>query len=133
MKSVLAIDPGCDKCGIALVTTEGLVHKEIAPRTDVVRIASSLSSKHRPDEIIIGNGTGGGSLAEEIRAAVGAVPVSMVEEAYSSEKARRRFLLDNPPRGIRRLIPRGLLTPNRPYDDYAAIILAEARLETVAE
>lgn len=133
MKSVLAIDPGSDKCGIALVTTEGVVHKEIAPRADVVRIASSLSSRHRPGEIIIGNGTGGGSLAEEIRAAVGAVPVSIVEEAYSSEKARRRFFLDNPPRGIRRLIPRGLLTPNRPYDDYAAIILAEIRLNATQE
>ena len=125
MKSVLAIDPGRDKCGVALVAPEGLLHREVVSRDGCPDLIASLASRYSPDQIVIGNGTGGDSLADEIRKLAGPIPVAMVDESFSSEKARKRYLLDNPPKGIRRLIPRGLLTPDRPYDDYVAIILAE--------
>lgn len=124
MKTVLAIDPGRDKCGLAVVTQDGLLHKEVVLRTCTAQHAASLITKHHADELIIGNGTGGEKLIEELRKTV-SIPIIIVDEAYSSHRARIRFIKDNPPRGIRRLIPRGLLTPDRPYDDYVALILAE--------
>lgn len=133
MKAVLAIDPGRDKCGIALVSSEGVLHREVVSREGCPSAIMALSSQHSPDEIVIGDGTGSEALAGEIRGLAGAVAVVVVDEAYTSEKARKRYLLENPPKGIRRLIPRGLLTPNRAYDDYVAVILAEERLRASAE
>jgi hypothetical protein len=52
----------------------------------------------------------------------------LVDEHRSSEQGRRRYFRDNPPRGWRRLLPVGLQTPPRAYDDYVAVILAERYL-----
>jgi len=130
VRTVLAIDPGREKCGLALVSGKGALHKEVVPREDVALIVAHLAAEHILDKVIVGNGTGGGGLAEDLRASV-AVPVEMVDETLSSRRARDRFFEDNPPRGLRRLIPRGLLTPDRPYDDYVALILAEDYLNRV--
>lgn len=124
MRTILAIDPGREKCGLAVVTPSEVIHKQVVPRDDLVQVAASLVRMHDAREVIVGNGTGSGKLIDELRGAI-ALPIQAVEEAYSSQRARSRFLDDNPPKGIRRLIPRGLLTPDRPYDDYVAIILAE--------
>lgn len=128
MKTILSIDPGSEKCGLAVVTTQTLIHKEITSRDDLVRVARSLAAQHRPDEIIIGGGTGGKALADELLRLISEIPIRVVDESFSTQKARTRFFKDNPPRGIRRFIPRGLLTPDRPYDDYVALILAEEYL-----
>jgi len=53
------------------------------------------------------------------------VPVQLVEEAFTSQRARRRFLQEHQPRGFQRLLPSGLRTPPVPIDDYAALLLAE--------
>lgn len=124
MKTILAVDPGREKCGLAVANSAEVLHKEVVLRADVVRAVVSLADTYSVDEVIIGNGTGSGKVIEEIHGAVTTL-VLTVEEAYTSQRARSRFFEENPPRGIRRLIPRGLLTPDRPYDDYVAVILAE--------
>ena len=124
MKTILAIDPGREKCGLAVVGEGGVLHKSVSPRDVVSNRVISLIADHGVELIIIGNGTGGSILAKEIRPSV-AIPVDLVDEKFTSQRARVRFLIDNPPRGLQRLIPRGLLTPSRPYDDYVALILAE--------
>ncbi len=52
----------------------------------------------------------------------------MIDEHRSSEQGRRRYFRENPPRGWRRLLPVGLQTPPRAYDDYVAVVLAERYL-----
>lgn len=139
MKTVLAIDPGREKCGLAVVSDEDVLHRGVVSRDEVVRVALALAAAHSVDRIIVGGGTGGTALVEELRAAGGssesgmgetvpggrAFPIEVVDEAHSTRRARARFFEENPPRGIRRLIPRGLLTPDRPYDDCVALALAE--------
>ena len=125
MSTILSIDPGREKCGVAVVTDKAVLHKEIVPRENITHTAAALSAEHSVDKIIIGNGTGADSLLEDLHAAVVTRSVELVDETLSSRRARARFLEENPPKGIRRLIPRGLLTPDRPYDDYVALILAE--------
>jgi hypothetical protein len=70
--------------------------------------------------------------AKEVRRGLseGGCPLEplLVDEHRSSEQGRRRYFRDNPPRGWRRLLPVGLQTPPRPYDDCVAIILAERYL-----
>ena len=131
MKTVLAIDPGREKCGLAVVTDKEVLHKEVVPRKSVLCIVAALVAECPVDKIIVGNGTGGSKLVEDLQ--VSAVPVEMIDETLSSRRARARFFEDNPPKGIRRLVPRGLLTPDHPYDDYVAIILAEDYLNSCRE
>lgn len=125
MKTVLAVDPGSYKCGIAVVTPGRVLHQSVVPRDTATQAVASLVTEHQVEEVIIGNGTGSDQLARDLLSALPDLRIETVEEAYSSRKARERFFEDNPPRGLRRLIPRGLLLPHRPYDDYVAIILAE--------
>jgi hypothetical protein len=56
--------------------------------------------------------------------------VVQVEEDRSSMEARARYLHDHPGRGLARLLPLGLRTPDGPYDDYVAEILAARYFET---
>jgi len=127
VKAVLAVDPGRDKCGIALVKNGAVAHREIAPRASAIAAIVSLIERHSPDVIVVGDGTGSKALLTEIRSAT-RMPIELVDETFTSQKARTRFFRENPPAGIRRLIPIGLQTPPRPYDDYVAVILAEEYL-----
>ncbi|MHB1001606.1 MAG: pre-16S rRNA-processing nuclease YqgF [Armatimonadota bacterium] len=128
MKIILSIDPGRDKCGLAVVTDTGILHQSIIPRDQTSCIVSDLINQYSPDIIITGNGTGSQSMCRELGSLTD-IPIEIVDEAYSSMKARIRFFKCNPPKGLRRLLPMSLLTPDHPYDDYVAVLLAEAYMK----
>jgi hypothetical protein len=54
--------------------------------------------------------------------------IVLVDEKGTSLLARERYLKENPPAGWRRLLPSGMQIPKEPYDDYAALLLAERYL-----
>ena len=159
---VLAIDPGRQKCGIAVVQRDGTpLKREIVPVERLLPTVLELTAKYAPVAIVCGDGTGAKPilklLRENIKAAVQeadqetdkndslepASPVLTIltivtiDESYSSEQARARFLRENRPPLLQRLLPPSLRTPWRPYDDYVAQILAErywqSREETPTE
>jgi RNase H-fold protein (predicted Holliday junction resolvase) len=134
-QTVLAIDPGTAKCGIAIVSHEEpgktgkcrVLHREV-PETErlVARVLSLLSDHPAVSAVLIGNATNSAPLARALRSALPpSLPLHRVEEAFTSQRARVRFRLENPPRGLERLLPPGLRTPPRAYDDYVAVLLAE--------
>lgn len=122
MSTVLAIDPGRDKCGIAVLSPQGdvLLH-EIVPTAALETRVSELAAEYAP-RIIMGDGTTSAATKARIEAQVGAV--TLVDEYRTTEEGRRLYWAENPPRGWRRLVPRGLLTPAVPVDDFAAVALA---------
>ena len=122
MSTVLAIDPGRDKCGIAVLSPQGdvLLH-EIVPTGALETRVSELAAEYAP-RIIMGDGTTSAATKARIEAQVGAV--TLVDEYRTTEEGRRLYWAENPPRGWRRLVPRGLLTPAVPVDDFAAVALA---------
>ena len=123
---VLAIDPGRAKCGIAVVSSDGSIrHRAVVARADLPVAASELLKRFSPVALIMGNGTFAKSVCEELSAVQCADHVLLVDERHTSEDARARYLDEHPPRGFSRLVPRGLRTPDAPYDDYVAILLAE--------
>lgn len=137
---VLALDPGRAKCGIAVVEKAcvagdrpRVLHREIAETARVVARVLPLVAQHGAQTLLVGNATGGASLARALREALPEVPLRLVEEAFTSQRARRRFLQENQPRGLQRLIPAGLRTPPVPVDDYAALLLAEDFFAAVSE
>ena len=87
---------------------------------------AALRARFSIDIAAIGKGTNAGTVAATVRDA--GLPFALVDEHETSLQARARFFVDFPPRGWRRLIPRGMLLPDRPIDDYAALLIAERYL-----
>jgi len=127
--TVLGLDPGTRKCGFAVVTaldapplSLGIVPIE----TLAERLAEVLAAT--PVELAaIGRGTNAAVVADVARAL--GLAVELVDERETSLLARARFFRDHPPRGWRRMVPRGMLLPDRPIDDYAALLIAERFLK----
>jgi RNase H-fold protein (predicted Holliday junction resolvase) len=131
---VLALDPGAAKCGIAVVRRgkkgfDTLYH-EVAQRDAVKSLLPILFSRHSPEAIVIGNGTTSRDLVRVVER-LGLAPIQLVDERFTTLRARKLYFQHNPPRGILRLIPTTMRVPNRPYDDYVAIILAQSYLSTL--
>lgn len=124
--TVLAIDPGREKCGIAVCRPEGVVAHRVVRVDDLPGMAGEWITSYGVDVILLGNRTG----SHDVRARLShlSIPVTVVEERGTTLAARRRYFADHPPRGWRRLLPRSFQTPGVPYDDYAAIVLAETYL-----
>lgn len=124
--SILAVDPGTGKCGVALLTPDGKVIRQVvAPVEELREIVTEWGAS---DLIaVLGSGTGHQRAAAALREA-GVTRVELVEERETSMLARRLYWQAHPPRGWRRLIPRGLLIPPVPVDDWAAVALGRAWL-----
>lgn len=127
---LLAIDPGKEKCGIAIVTHQrAILAQEIAPLIALPLRIAHFIGKYGITTIVVGDRTGARETRDLIRGAGFNLEIVFVNEDRSSELGRRRFLLANPPKGWKKLLPMGLRSPERPYDDYVAVILAERYLD----
>jgi len=126
---LLAIDPGRAKCGLAVVA--GPAPPQCLERAvvETARLTLAVADilRRRPDirKILIGGGTNSATLRRALEATFPQVSLETVDEYNTSARARQRFIEDNPAPGWRRLLPPGLRSPEVPYDDYAAILLAE--------
>lgn len=135
MARVLGVDPGRQKCGLAVVEVGAagagtILHREIAPATGVGARVRALVEAYEPVAVTLGDATFSRAARTAIQSALAGLPdggprLAVVDERHSTERARRRYFHDHPPRGWRRFLPLGLQVPPEPYDDYAAVILAE--------
>lgn len=130
---VLAVDPGRVRWGLALVSLDGfcLVRSVVAAHEGPFAVMS-LFRQHQPTAVVIGDRTGAGQVRQALGQAGLSCPVFMVSEAGSSLEARQLYFRLNPPRGIRRLLPRGLLMPPEPIDGYAAQVIALRYIRSLA-
>ena len=128
VRTVISVDPGSSKCGIAVVESPSLqvVHRDIVP-TDrlVVEIGLQLRSNPSIETLIIGSGTRSRVLARALRDAFPDIPPLVVDEHGSSRRARQRYCREIPAKGWRKLLPEGMRSPEGPYDDWVAVLLAE--------
>lgn len=129
METVIAIDPGRAKCGVAVVGREdGLLSKQVVETSRLAAIVEELARTHAITTVVLGDRTAHRSAMDALAGVrVDGRPLSIhpVDEHRSSDEARGRYWRDNPPRGILRLIPVTFRVPPVPVDDYVAVILAE--------
>lgn len=124
--TVVAVDPGRAKCGVAAVSSDGEVLSLAVVETDRVGLtAAALAHTHGASVIVLGARTGSPRVWDLIHAADPALTIAEVEEDMSTLEARERYWQENPPGCLMRLIPTGLRLPPEPYDDWAAVVLAE--------
>lgn len=128
---MLAVDPGREKCGVAVCGPEGVVARRVVAVSDLPGLASDWARTYGVQAVVVGNQTGYKHALDVLECL--SVQVEGVVERGSTLLARRRYFQDHPPRGWRRLIPRSLQVPPDPYDDYAAVVLAEAYLARTGE
>ncbi len=128
---LLGVDPGTRKCGYAVIErldAQPLV-LGIAPLAEFGAQLATLRATFPIDMVAIGHGTHADVVSAVVRDA--GLPFALVDERETTLRARARFFADHPPRGWKRLIPRGMLLPDRPIDDYAALLIAERYLRAV--
>ncbi len=129
--NIIAIDPGSHKVGVAVVSsTAETIYKSVSSRDECNDLISGLINEFNVEVVVLGNGTCSKEIREFVETNFSEVHLEVVDETETSRFARERYLKENPPKGIGRLVPMGLRTPSEPYDDYVAVILAERYLKT---
>ena len=123
--NVLAVDPGTGKCGLAVVDRQrGCLQRVIVNREDLLGQVRQYLDSFSVERVLVGGATGSKPVVQELKQHL-SVPVEVVNEFRTTERARGRYFKDHPPRGLWRLVPLGLQTPAVAIDDYAAIVMAE--------
>ncbi len=126
---VAAIDPGREKCGVAIVDEDGHVLDQAVVVT--ARLADELAARakvFRPDRILLGNGTTSHAAEEKVRAALPDIPMEIVDEYRTTDDAKIAYWKAHPPTGWRRFLPTSMQVPPVPVDDFVAVILAQRYL-----
>jgi RNase H-fold protein (predicted Holliday junction resolvase) len=123
-QAVLAVDPGREKCGLAVLDGTVVLARAVVPRDELAAMLRAWRGKFPIREVVVGNRTSAGEVAAVVRRELPGVPVALGDETGTTLEARRLYFAEHPPRGWRRIIPPGLRLPPEPYDDYAAVVLA---------
>lgn len=126
-RPVLAIDPGREKCGVAVLASDGRVLVQEVVATAALDAAVGTLIRTYEPTVIMGNGTTSADAKKRVEAL--GVPVTLVDEYRTTDAAKCAYWKAHPPRGWRRLVPRGMLVPPVPVDDFVAVILAQRFLE----
>lgn len=128
IERVLAVDPGREKCGLAVVDRQqGVLAQSVVPACQLLGTASQWVSDYQCRIIVIGDRTARAGATQALQRLLLDRKIDRivpVDEHNSTREARDQYWKIHPPTGWRRLIPRGLLFPPCALDDYAAIILA---------
>jgi len=120
---LLGVDPGSRKVGVAVLTEGGeVLYRAILQPEGLLEAIRPLLERYRIEAIAVGGGTRGGEILQQL-AELG-LPCERVDETSTTLEARRLYFEAFPPRGWRRFVPRGMLTPPRPIDDFAAELIA---------
>lgn len=122
---ILAIDPGRDKCGLAVVDATGqIVLHRICPRRDMGQVVPGVVEEYAITQLVLGDATTSRELHGELLRWLPQVPISIIDETGSTLAARDIYWQLHPPQGWRRLVPLSLQMPPEPVDDLAAVVLA---------
>lgn len=129
-KTVLAIDPGSSKCGMALVRRAesnelDLLWRSIAPTEELAKKMDEAQTVAPFSLVIIGSGTTGKDAVHRVREHMPSVGILVVDEKDTTMQARERYWIHHKRKGWRRFLPSTMQMPPEPVDDFVAMILAE--------
>lgn len=122
---ILAIDPGREKCGIAVLNDKKeILLRQVIATKDLAKAVQEISRNDSEYVLVMGNGTSSRSAGKLLQQVTGQ-KIVFVDEYRTTDAARVRYWQENPPQGWRKLLPVSLQVPPVPVDDYAALLLAE--------
>jgi len=129
-RTVLAIDPGSSKCGLAVARREEsgkvrLIWRRVAPIEELGAHFDEALRSAPIDMIVVGSGTRSRWVVEQLRQLAPGQAILLVDERDTSMQARERYWEHHPRRGWRKLLPATLQVPPEEIDDFAALVIAE--------
>lgn len=129
-KTVLALDPGFSKIGMALVRRTGpkdveLLWRCIAPPDELSSRLDQCRAVAAYSLILVGSGTRSKELVAQVRELEPGMGLLVVDEKNTTQAARERYWEHHPRRWWQRLMPASLSVPSEDVDDFAALVLAE--------
>ena len=131
-ETILGFDPGKDKCGVAVIGGDRVVlYHQVLLTIEVIAKISDLCQQYHVSRIVMGDQTTAKQWQRQLSTAFPTLPISLVDERYSSLEARDRYWQMYPPNFFTSLIPQGMRQPPRPIDDLVAIILIERYLKLI--
>ena len=126
----MGIDPGRDKCGVAVLTAAGDIKFQRVVITDELDgVIKNLAATFDIEAVILGDGTTHKAAAEKISAA--GLKFQLVDEKHTTEEARREYWKKNPPRGWRKFLPTSMQVPPEPVDAIVAEILVRRFIQHI--
>ena len=120
---ILAIDPGREKTGIAILNNSDVLEHKIINSEELVQIIKSLLEKYIIKTIVMGNGTSSKKKYDLLKREFIDRDIVLINEYRTTDEARKLYFQENPPKGWKKLIPLGMQVPPVPVDDYAAIVI----------
>ena len=126
IRIVLAVDPGKKKCGIAIVDNQlRFIAGEVVDAKELIQKIEMYLHKHNINHVLIGSGTNSGEIIKNIGKRFPTIKVIKIAEKNTTMQARKRYFDYYPPTGLLRIFPISFLVPPCPYDDFAALLIAE--------
>ena len=126
---ILAIDPGREKTGIAILKNSDILEHKIINSEELVQIIKSLLEKYIIKTIVMGNGTSSKKKYDLLKQEFIDRDIVLINEYRTTDEARKLYSQENPPKGWKKLIPLGMQVPPVPVDDYAAIVIGRKYLK----
>lgn len=126
---ILAIDPGREKTGIAILNNSDVLEHKIINSEELVQIIKSLLEKYIIKTIVMGNGTSSKKKYDLLKQEFIDKDIVLINEYRTTDEARKLYFQENPPKGWKKLIPLGMQVPPVPVDDYAAIVIGRKYLK----
>ena len=126
---ILAIDPGREKTGIAILNNSDVLEHKIINSEELVQIIKSLLEKYFIKTIVMGNGTSSKKKYDLLKREFIDRDIVLINEYRTTDEARKLYFQENPPKGWKKLIPLGMQVPPVPVDDYAAIVIGRKYLK----
>ena len=126
---ILAIDPGREKTGIAILKNSDVLEHKIINSEELVQTIKSLLEKYIIKTIIMGNGTSSKKKYDLLKREFMDRDIVLINEYRTTDEARKLYFQENPPKGWKKLIPLGMQVPPVPVDDYAAIVIGRKYLK----
>lgn len=126
---ILAIDPGREKTGIAILKNSNVLEHKIINSEELVQIIKSLLEKYIIKTIVMGNGTSSKKKYDLLKQEFIDRDIVLINEYRTTDEARKLYFQENPPKGWKKLIPLGMQVPPVPVDDYAAIVIGRKYLK----
>ena len=126
---ILAIDPGREKTGIAILKNSDVLEHKIINSEELVQIIKSLLEKYIIKTIVMGNGTSSKKKYDLLKREFIDRDIVLINEYRTTDEARKLYFQENPPKGWKKLIPLGMQVPPVHVDDYAAIVIGRKYLK----
>ena len=119
---IIGVDPGRDKCGVAVLNSEcDVKFSKVVPTDELELTLQKLSVQFDVELVILGNGTTHIDAENKIKALN--LSVEVIDEKFTTEQARKLYWKKNPPHGWRKLLPTSMQVPPDPVDNLVAEIL----------